>query len=92
MAKLPIEELVQQCPSLYKLTVLAAKRAKALSEGAPPLVRADVKKATSLALEELRRGKVVYVPPEEEAGSATGGRTKSKKGASGESKRKKPTS
>ena len=49
-----VEELLKRCGSMYKLVVLAAKRAKEISDGAPPLVQMDNKKVTSIALEEIR--------------------------------------
>lgn len=65
MAQVPIEELLKRCGSVYKLVILAAKRAKELAEGAPPLVDTPYKKATSIALEEIVQGKVLYKRPEE---------------------------
>jgi DNA-directed RNA polymerase subunit omega len=59
MKQAPIDELLKQCSSIYKLVVIAAKRAKELSEGGQKLVESDLKKVTSLALEEIRQGKVV---------------------------------
>ncbi len=35
MAQVPIEELLNRCSSIYKLVILAAKRAKEVSEGSP---------------------------------------------------------
>ena len=58
MQQAPIDELLKRCPSIYKLVVVAAKRAKELSEGAPKLVETDHKKVSSIALEEIRQGKV----------------------------------
>ena len=59
MQQAPIDELLKRCPSIYKLVVVAAKRAKELSEGAPKLVETDHKKVSSIALEEIRQGKVM---------------------------------
>ena len=67
MRQAPIDELVKQCGSIYKLVVISAKRAKELSEGAPKVVGTDIKKVTSLALEEIRQGKVLCKPAEGEA-------------------------
>lgn len=58
MQQVPIDELLKRCPSIYKLVVVAAKRAKELSEGAPKLVETNHKKVSSIALEEIRQGKV----------------------------------
>jgi len=81
MAQTAIEDLLKQCRSIYKLVVIASKRAKELSEGAPKFVEDDLKKVTSIALEEIRQGKVVY--PAEEAEPMKRGRaaqaTKAKK-------------
>ena len=66
MRQAPIDELVKQCGSIYKLVVISAKRAKELSEGAPKVVSIDLKKVTSLALEEIHQGKVLCKPAEGE--------------------------
>lgn len=63
-----IDELMRHCQSMYKLAVIASKRAKALSEGAPKFVQSDARKVTSIALEEIRQGKVFF--REEEAAPA----------------------
>ena len=68
MTQAPIDELIKECRSIYKLVVIAARRAKELSQGAPKLVQSDLKKVTSLALEEIRQGKVRLKPTEEDAG------------------------
>ena len=78
MQQAPIDELLKRCPSIYKLVVIAAKRAKELSEGAPKLVETDHKKVSSIALEEIRQGRVVLEGLEVE-GEAKGGRTKAKR-------------
>ena len=60
MAQAPIEELLKQCGSVYRLVILAAKRAKELAEGSPALVETTSRKPTSVALEEILHGKVLY--------------------------------
>lgn len=60
MDQTAVEELLKRCGSMYKLVVLAAKRAKEIAEGATPLVEMDHRKVTSVALEEIRQGKVFY--------------------------------
>ena len=60
MAHVPIEELMKRCSSTYKLVILAARRAKELAEGAPPLIESAPRKVTSIALEEILQGKVLY--------------------------------
>jgi DNA-directed RNA polymerase subunit omega len=69
MAHVPIEELLRRCGSAYRLVLLAAQRAKELADGAPPLVETGQRKVTSIALEEILQGKVLYKGEEPEAGS-----------------------
>ena len=68
MAQAPMENLLKRCGSVYKLVILASKRAKELADGAPPLVETGHRKVTSIALEEIVQGKVLYKPNEEESG------------------------
>lgn len=77
MAQVPIEELLKRCGSIYRLVILAAKRAKEVAEGAPALVETESKKATSVALEEILQGKVLY-KPDETAGEKPGKKGRSK--------------
>ncbi len=84
MAQVPIEELLKRCGSVYRLVILAAKRAKEVAEGSPPLVETTHKKVTSVALEEILQGKVLY-KVEEEAGTSR----KSRGAKSKEEKRKR---
>jgi DNA-directed RNA polymerase subunit omega len=86
MAPVPIDELLKQCRSIYKLVVIAAKRAKELSEGTPKFVETDSKRVTSIALEEIRQGKVFYKSEDEEAEAkeAGGGTGKARKRAAKE--------
>ena len=76
MVQVPIEGLLKQCPSIYKLVVMAAKRAKELAEGAPKLVETEAKKVTTIALEEIREGKISYQATEDEKGD---GKARTKK-------------
>ena len=77
MAQTAMEDLLKRCGSVYKLVILAAKRAKEIAEGAPPLVQSDKKKVTSIALEEIRQGKVLY-KSEDAKGSDGEGKPKSR--------------
>lgn len=55
----PIEPLLEKMGSIYKLVILAARRALELNEGAPRLVETDPKrKPGTIALEEIAAGKV----------------------------------
>ena len=67
MAHVAMEDLLKQCGSVYKLVTLAAKRAKEIAEGSPPLVDTEKRKVTSVALEEIRQGKVLYQPDADES-------------------------
>lgn len=84
MAQVPIEELLRRCGSVYKLVLLAAKRAKEVAEGAPPLVETGHRKVTSIALEEILQGKVLYKVEEAEEGAG-----KKRRGAKAKDDRKK---
>ncbi|KPK39633.1 MAG: hypothetical protein AMJ78_08195 [Omnitrophica WOR_2 bacterium SM23_29] len=53
-----MEELLKRTNSMYKLVILASKRALELNEGSPKLVETNAKKVTTVALEEIRRGKI----------------------------------
>ena len=66
MAQAPMEDLLKRCSSIYRLVILAAKRAKEIADGAPPLVHTPQRKVTSIALEEILQGKVLYKPDESE--------------------------
>lgn len=57
---LPLEDFLKQTPSAYKLVILAARRAMELNDGAPKLVQTDAAKVSTIALEEIRQGKVTY--------------------------------
>jgi len=54
-----IENLLDKTDnSIYKLVILASKRALELNEGSPKLVETDSKKISAIALEEIREGKI----------------------------------
>ena len=80
MAHVPIEELLQRCGSVYRLVILAARRAKELADGAPPLVHTGQRKITSIALEVILQGKVLYKDTDALAGKkGRGAKAKEKK-------------
>ncbi len=59
MNNLPIEELLVKTGSIYKLVILASRRTSELNAGAPALIGASrEKKVSTIALEEILRGKV----------------------------------
>ena len=57
--QIPIGELIEKTEnSMYKLVILASRRAIELNAGAPRLIEENIGKAGSIALEEIRQGKV----------------------------------
>ena len=54
----PLEELLKNVSSRYKLVLTAAQRANELAKEAPPLIVTQSKKVAVVALEEIARGKV----------------------------------
>lgn len=57
---------MNKADSMYKLVILASKRALELNDGSPKLVETDSKKVTTIALEEIRRGKISIKPKKKE--------------------------
>lgn len=60
MTHIPVGDIIAQSDSIFKLTLLAAKRVAELSNGAPKLVEIGSEKFSTIALEEIRQGKVKY--------------------------------
>ena len=61
MSYIPIENLLGEGDSIYKLVLLAARRAIEISETGQKLVNVSPKmKASTVALEEIKAGKVSY--------------------------------
>jgi len=61
MPHVPIEKVIDKANfSVYKLVMLASKRALEISEGSQVLVddKVELTKATTIALEEIADGKV----------------------------------
>lgn len=57
----PSLELIRRnVDSRYTMVVIAAKRARQLLDGAPPLVETESTKPVSIALEELAQNKLRY--------------------------------
>ena len=77
MNRTPIDALLLQCPSMYKLVVAAAKRAKELADGSPKLLETDSKKVTTIALQEILKGRVQVDIASDEEGAE--GETKTKR-------------
>lgn len=58
MSYVPVQDLLATTGSIYKLVVLASKRALELNNGAPRMVETDGEKVSSIALEEIAQGRV----------------------------------
>lgn len=54
-------------PNRYTAIVAAAKRARQLIDGAPPLIEGAEGKPVSIAIEELKAGKVRWTEKKREA-------------------------
>ncbi len=69
MAYQPLERLLPQAHnSIYKLIIIASKRALELAEGMPKLVEnPSSEKPTTIALEEVMAGKVKATEKKEKA-------------------------
>lgn len=57
MARITVEDCLKRIPNRFQLVVVAARRAKDLLRGAPPLVKSDNKEVVS-SLREIAAGKV----------------------------------
>ncbi|MBL7071500.1 MAG: DNA-directed RNA polymerase subunit omega [Candidatus Omnitrophica bacterium] len=61
MPDVPIEDLLKQVSSRYKLVNLASRRAVELNHGSQMLVELGPKvKLSTVALEEIKQGKINY--------------------------------
>ena len=61
MSYVPMEDLLDKIDSAYKLVILASRRAVELNEGGQKLVDLNPKtKVSTVALEEIKEGKVAY--------------------------------
>ena len=60
MAYMPRERVLKNGDSIFKITLLAAKRAVELNTGSPKLVETDAVKFSTIALQEIEQGKVKY--------------------------------
>ncbi|MBU0759865.1 MAG: DNA-directed RNA polymerase subunit omega [Candidatus Omnitrophica bacterium] len=60
MSYMPREKVLKNGDSIFKITLLAAKRAVELNDGAQKLVKTVSTKFSSIALEEIAQGKVKY--------------------------------
>ena len=72
MARITVEDCLQQVDNMFDLVLIAAKRARRLANGAEPLVELENDKPTVLALREIADGLIneevlaeIEQPPEE---------------------------
>jgi len=57
----PMEDLLSQVESRYKLVILASRRAVELNGGGEKLIETEpAMKLSTVALEEIRAGKITY--------------------------------
>ena len=87
MQQAPIDELLKRVPSIYKLVVVASRRAKEMAEGSPKLVPTNLHKVASIALEEIHAGKVFYKPSDAE--KEAGRKAKASRKSDGKASKKK---
>jgi DNA-directed RNA polymerase subunit omega len=57
--------------SNYRYVLVAARRARQLSSGAPPLVHTSTSKTFKIAQEEIAAGKIQYITPSDGGSAAT---------------------
>lgn len=60
MSYVPRESIFKDGDSIFKVTLIAARRAIELNNGAKKLIETVTKKFSSIALEEISQGKVKY--------------------------------
>jgi len=61
MPYVPMEDLLKQVESRYKLVILASRRAVELNKGGQMLVdMGPAAKVSTIALEEIKEGKITY--------------------------------
>ena len=63
MARVTVEDCLEQIPNRFELVLAAARRARQLLKGARPLVESDNKEVVT-ALREIAAEKVVLERPE----------------------------
>jgi DNA-directed RNA polymerase subunit omega len=66
MARVTVEDCLEQIPNRFELVLAAARRAKMLLKGARPLVESDNKEVVT-ALREIAASKVILERPQRES-------------------------
>jgi DNA-directed RNA polymerase subunit omega len=62
MARVTVEDCLKQVPNRFELVLAAARRAKQLLKGAPPLIESDNKELVT-ALREIAAGHITVERP-----------------------------
>jgi DNA-directed RNA polymerase subunit omega len=57
---MPVERIFKGTNSIFKITILAARRAVELNNGAKKLIETNTSKSSTIALEEIAADKVKY--------------------------------
>jgi len=60
MSYMPVGKIFKDSDSIFKLTILAARRAVELNNGANKLINTSTTKFSTIALEEIAAGRVKY--------------------------------
>ncbi|MDP2921344.1 MAG: DNA-directed RNA polymerase subunit omega [Candidatus Omnitrophota bacterium] len=60
MSYMPISGIFKDSESIFKLAIIAARRANELNNGAQKLINTSTTKISTIALEEIAAGKVGY--------------------------------
>lgn len=58
MARITVEDCLQNVPNLFQLVMVASKRARKLANGAEPTVETENDKMTVVALREIAAGHI----------------------------------
>jgi DNA-directed RNA polymerase subunit K/omega len=57
---MPVEKIFKGSNSIYKITLLVARRAVELNNGSKKLIETNTTRFSTIALEEVAAGKVTY--------------------------------
>ena len=73
MARITVEDCLDNIDNIFEMVLVAAKRARRLAHGADPLVELENDKSTVIALREIAEGHItpaileeIEIPPTEE--------------------------
>ena len=66
-------KLIEGFDSNYRYILVAARRARQLQGGAPPVIETSSRKPCRIAQDEIRAGKVKWVIPDSSASAAAAG-------------------